>query len=223
MAATAFLLAAGLGTRLRPLTLTTPKPLLPVRGVPMLDHALAHLRSHGHEQVVVNAFWLAEQIVAWAAAKSGVTVVVESPNILGTGGGLQAARHLLAERFVVLNGDILSDVDLTALWNEPASAVMSFRAQAEPIHTGLAVALDTTTSGVVRGISGIVGDGDPGLHFTGVHVLDRDVLDLVPPTGESCIVRTAYRALIPQGRVRARLHSGEWKDIGTLPEYESVR
>lgn len=223
MAATAFLLAAGLGTRLRPLTLTTPKPLLPVRGVPLLDHALAHLRAHGHQEVVVNAFWLAEQIVAWAKDKPGVTVVVESPVILGTGGGLQAARHRLAERFVVLNGDILSDVDLTALWNEPARAVMAVRAQAEPIHTGLSLTFDTETSGVVGGISGIVGEGNPVLHFTGVHVLDRDVLDLVPPTGESCIVRTAYRTLIPQGQVRGRLHPGAWKDIGTLPEYESVR
>lgn len=189
----------------------------------MLDHALAHLRTHGHDEVVVNAFWLAEQIVAWAVDKPGVTVVVESPAILGTGGGLQHARHLLADRFVVVNGDILSDVDLTALWNEGASAVMAVRSQATPIHTGLSLALDTPTSGVVRGITGIVGEGNPGIHFTGVHVLDRAVLDLVPPTGESCIVRTVYRALIPEGRVRGVVHAGEWKDIGTLPEYESVR
>ncbi len=218
MAATAFVLAAGLGTRLRPLTLSQPKPLLPVHGRPMLDHVLDHVRAHGHHEVVVNAFWLADQIVEWARGKAGVTVIVEAPTILGTGGGLQHARQLLAQRFCIVNGDILSDVDLTALWEERAPAVMSVRRQAEPIHTGLSL-----VEGVVRGLDRVVGVGDPGFHFTGVHVLDRDVLDLVPPSGESCIVRTAYKALIPLGKVRGLLHAGAWTDIGTLAEYEAVR
>ncbi len=218
MAATAFLLAAGLGTRLRPLTLSTPKPLLPVGGRPLLDLVLDHVRAHGHDEVVVNAHWLAPQIVAWAEGRPGVRVVVETPAILGTGGGLRNAREWLAERFVVVNGDILADVDLTALWNEPAPAVMALRPQDTPVHTG--IALDPT--GVVRGIAGVVGEADRRLHFTGVHVLDRDVLDLVPP-GEACIIRTAYRALVPQGRVRGRVHPGRWTDIGTPEEYAAVR
>lgn len=218
MRATAFILAAGLGTRLRPLTWTTPKPLLPVRGRPMLDHVLDHVRAHGHDEVVVNAFWLPDQVVAWAEGKPGVRVVVEAPVVLGTGGGLRNARDLLADRFVVVNGDILSDVDLTALVAEPAPAVMALRRQATPEKTGVSVDAD----GVVRGIAGVVGAGDPGVHFTGVHALDRDVLELVPP-GEQCIVRTVYKALIPQGRVRGVMHAGTWTDIGTLEEYEGVR
>lgn len=218
MAATAFLLAAGLGTRLRPLTLHTPKPLLPVRGRPMLDHVLDHVRAHGHDEVVVNAFWLPDAIVDWARGKAGVTVIVESPAILGTGGGLRNARHRLAERFCIVNGDILSDVDLTALWNEPAPAVMALRPQATPVHTGVAL-----RDGVVTGIERVVGEADPALHFTGVHVLDREVLDRVPPDGEACIIRTAYKALIPEGKVRGRVHTGTWTDIGTLAEYEAVR
>ncbi len=217
MKATAFLLAAGLGTRLRPLTLTTPKPLLPVRGVPMLDHVLAHVRAHGHDEVVVNAHWLGEQVVDWARGKPGVRVVVEQPEILGTGGGLRNARHLLAERFVVVNGDILCDVDLTALTAVDAPAVMALRPQASPQHTG--VSLDE--QGVVRGIAGVVGEADARLHFTGVHALRREVLEHVPD-GMSCIVRTAYRALIPRGEVRGVVHTGAWTDIGTLAEYEAV-
>lgn len=216
MAATAFLLAAGLGTRLRPLTLTTPKPLLPVDGRPMLDHVLDHVRRHGHDEVVVNAFWLPEQIVTWAEGKPGVRVVVESPQILGTGGGLRNARHLLAERFVIVNGDILSDVDLGALWAEPAEAVMALRRQERPVHTAIA-----WEDGVVSGIGNIVGSGDPAFHFTGVHVLDRHLLDLVPE-GEQCVIRTVYGVLVPQRRVRALLHTGAWNDIGTLAEYEAV-
>jgi NDP-sugar pyrophosphorylase family protein len=176
------------------------------------------VRAHGHDEVVVNAFWLADQVVAWAEGKRGVTVVVEAPAILGTGGGLQNARHLLAERFCVVNGDILSDVDLTALWNEPAPAVMALRAQSDGRHTGVGL-----RDGRVTGIQGVVGEADAALHFTGIHVLDRAVLDLVPSTGESCIIRTAYRALVARGEVRGRVHAGEWVDIGTVDEYARVR
>ena len=217
MAATAFILAAGLGTRLRPLTLARPKPLLPIHGRPMLDIVLDHVRAHGHDEVVVNAFWLADQIVDWAVGKAGVTVVVEAPAILGTGGGLRNARHLLAERFCAVNGDILSDVDLSALFAENAPAVMALRRQGSPVHTGVSL-----ESGQVRGIDRVVGVGDPGLHFTGIHVLDNAVLDLVPPAGEACIIRTVYKTLIPEGKVRGMIHPGSWVDIGTLDEYARV-
>lgn len=218
MAATAFILAAGLGTRLRPLTLTTPKPLLPVDGRPMLDHVLDHARAYGHDEVVVNAYWLAEQVVAWGRDRPGVTVVVEAPEVLGTGGGLRNARHLLAERFVVLNGDILSDVDLQALVAAPYPAVMAVRAQGERRHTPIAV-----RDGRVTGIEGIVGEAGGAWHFTGVHALDNAVLDRVPPRGEACIIRTAYRELVAEGRVGAVEHAGDWADIGTLDEYHRAR
>jgi NDP-sugar pyrophosphorylase family protein len=217
MSATAFVLAAGLGTRLRPLTLSTPKPLLPVGGRPMLDHVLDLLRRYGHDEVVVNAHWLADQVVAWAEGKAGVRVVVESPRILGTGGGLKNAASFLSDRFVVVNGDILSDVDLGTLWAVEAPAVMALRAQSEPVHTGVAL-----RDSVVTGISNVVGEGDPGLHFTGVHVLDREVLAYVPD-GEQCVVRTVYRRLIPTGVVRGIVHTGRWTDIGTLAEYDAVK
>lgn len=222
MAATAFLLAAGLGTRLRPLTLSTPKPLLPVRGRPMLDHALDLLHRHGHREVVVNAFWLSEQIVAWAAEKPGVQAVVEAPLVLGTGGGLRNAAPLLAERFVVLNGDILCDVDLTALWEQKAPAVMALRGQKDGRHTGISWTEDGPDQGTVRGISRVVGEGDPAFHFTGVHVMERRLLETVPP-GEQCIIRTVYRERVPRGEVRAVLHRGAWADIGTPEEYAAVR
>lgn len=213
--ATAFILAAGLGTRLRPLTEHTPKPLLPVRGRPILDHVLDHARAHGHQHVVVNAHWLAPQIVEWAAARPGVRVVVE-PVILGTGGGLRNAASLLADRFVVLNGDILCDVDLTALYATPQPAVMAVRPR-EGTHTAIAVA-----GGLVQGIAGVVGPSDGAHHFTGVHALDRAELSRVPE-GEACIVRTAYKQLVAEGRVGAWLHPGAWVDIGTHEEYARVR
>jgi NDP-sugar pyrophosphorylase family protein len=94
---------------------------------------------------------------------------------------------------------------------------MALRAQSQPVHTGVAL-----HDGVVTGISNVVGEGDPGLHFTGVHVLDRDALADVPD-GEQCIIRTAYRQLIPTGAVRGVVHIGRWTDIGTLAEYDAVK
>lgn len=215
MAATAFILAAGLGTRLRPLTDVTPKPLLPVQGRPLLDHVLAHARAHGHDEVVVNAFWLADQLVTWAADKPGVRVIVE-PIILGTGGGLRNARGRLAERFVVLNGDILCDVDLTALIGTPGRAVMAVRDLDGP-QTPIAV-----RQGRVTGIGAVVGEPDGRFQFTGVHAMDRDVLDHVPE-GEQCIVRTAYKRLVTERSVGALHHAGAWTDIGTHEDYARVR
>src|SRR3989339_1786704 len=112
----AMLFAAGFGTRLRPLTLTQPKPLLPVGGRPLLDWVLGHLARFGVEEAVLNAHHLAEQIQAYAAQYPAMRlqVLVETPQILGTGGGLWNARQALAGASLILvcNGDILTDLDL---------------------------------------------------------------------------------------------------------------
>ena len=107
---TVFLLGAGFGTRLRPLTLHRPKPLLPLLGFPMLDYALFWLKSLGHEHIMVNAHHLWEQVAQWSE-EHGVGLQVELPEILGTGGGLRAARERLAEKFIIWNGDIVGDID----------------------------------------------------------------------------------------------------------------
>ena len=217
--ATAFLLAAGLGTRLRPLTLDRPKPLLPLCGVSMLDHALALCRRHGHEHVLVNAHWLWEQVAEWAVRR-GVGLQVEQPEVLGTGGGLKAAAPRLAQRFVVVNGDILCDIDLGALLAAvpPGGSAMALRA--DPV-LGARAPVDRDTDGVVvrmRDFAGAPGVGLSGTHFTGVHAADRDVLEQVPD-GHQCIVRTAYKAVLPERKVRAVVHDGAWVDIGTPDQY----
>ena len=106
---TVFLLGAGFGTRLRPLTLHRPKPLLPLLGFPMLDYALSWLKQHGHTHIMVNAHHLWSHVAHWAH-DNNVEIQVELPEILGTGGGLRAARERLAERFLIWNGDIISNV-----------------------------------------------------------------------------------------------------------------
>lgn len=222
MPATAFLLAAGLGTRLRPLTNHLPKPLVPVCGVPMLDFALAHVRAHGHAEVIVNAHWLPEAVEAWARGHRDVHVSVELPEVLGTGGGLKAVRDRLAERFVIVNGDVISDVDLTALMARvrPGGAAMALRHAPEAGGYGIVAADATGTLVRLVDVARAVAEGpvDETTHFTGIHAMDRRMLDLVPD-GFACVVRTAYRAVVPQRLVGTLVHDGLWLDIGDPAGY----
>ena len=225
MNAQAFVLAAGFGTRLRPLTLDRPKPLVPVVGRPVLDQALALCRAAQLREVVVNAHHLSDAIVTYCGQQDDldIYVQVESPDILGTGGGLKAAAPKLDERFVVLNGDILCDAPVDALLHtlgNEADAVMLLRRSDEASRFGV-VAADT--SGRVVDLVDLahaepLGPTDRSTHFTGLHALHQRALQHVPE-GFACIVRTAYCALVPQRKVSALRLEGDWFDIGNPTDY----
>ena len=161
----AFVLAAGLGTRLRPLTEHRPKPLVPVCGVPLLAYSLRLCARHGLSRVVVNAHWLSEQVEAWAGLHEGVNVTVstEKPEVLGTGGGLRKVMHELDPVFVVLNGDVLHDVDLTALVAtvRPGGAAMALRKYPDGDHRyGIVAADSANTVWRITSLASIEPEGD---------------------------------------------------------------
>ncbi|MEC7242737.1 MAG: NDP-sugar synthase [Myxococcota bacterium] len=227
MTAPAFLLAAGFGTRMRPLTEHRPKPLVPVCGKPIADYSLALLRKHGFHSAVVNAHHLSEEIEEWADKHTmPLRLLVEKPEILGTGGGLRNALTHLDENVVVVNGDILSNVDLSALMSSvkslgpSAAGAMALRTQLAQESYGI-VASDT--GGCVVDLVGLaeanpVGAVDRSTHFTGIHALNREALELVPP-GKTCIVRSAYCTMVPQRQVAALPHRGLWVDVGNPANY----
>lgn len=225
MSATAFVLAAGFGTRLRPLTEVRPKPLVPICGVPALAYSLALCARHGLDEVVVNAHYLADQLLPWEGRHEGVDVrvSVESPDILGTGGGLKKVADRLAQRFVVLNADVLHDVDLGGLLEAlpEGGGAMALRPHADDAERYGIVAADATGT-VVRLVAlaeaPAEGDVRTDTHFTGIHALDRDALDRVPD-GFACIVRTAYQGLVPERKVAGRRHPGPWLDAGDPAAY----
>jgi NDP-sugar pyrophosphorylase family protein len=188
----------------------------------MLDYAAALLQAHGIDSAVVNAHWLPDQVQAWADAHPmDVHVSTELPDVLGTGGGLKAAAPHLAERFVIVNGDILCDVDVTGLLAalDHAHAAMALRPLGPNDRYGV---VSSDRNGVVD-LVGLatrptVGDEDRSTHFTGVHAMRRETLERVPD-GFACIVRTAYTELVAEGRVAARRHAGTWFDVGTPQAY----
>jgi mannose-1-phosphate guanylyltransferase len=223
--ADAFVLAAGLGTRLRPLTAEVPKSLVPVCGVPLLAYALAVCAKRGFRDVVVNAHWLADQVVAWEGEREGVRVrvSVEQPMILGTGGGLKKVATDLDAQFAVLNADVLHDADLGALVAAipPGGAAMALRADATAAARYGVVATDETGT-VARlttiAIAAPVGRVRDDTFFTGIHALDREALERIPD-GPACVVRSAYAALVPERRVRGLVDPGPWLDTGDLATY----
>lgn len=226
--ATAFVLAAGHGSRLRPLTAHVPKPLVPVCGVPMLAYALAALRKAGHRRAVVNAWHLADQVLRWQGHHDGVDVeVVVEPGgePLGTGGGLKNARDRLASRVTVVNADVLCDADLAALANavpEGGAALLLRRHAPDAARYGV-VSVDDEGA-VVRlrdRTADPVGASSADTHFTGLHALDTAVLERLPD-GPACIVGDAYLDLVPDRRLRAHVTGRPWLDVGDPAAYLSA-
>jgi len=233
----AMILAAGLGTRLRPLTDTTPKPLLPIAGRPILVWNLLLLKRHGITDVIINLHHLGEQIVQALGdgSRLGLRVAYShEPEIQGTGGGIrQAAPFLKDGPFLVLNGDTLSQCDLTgliaahragkalatlALREDPAAATWGIVTMGPdsrilqingkpPLQTGAPVPVPT-------------GVGRPYM-FAGIHVLEPAVLDAIP-LGPGSII-DVYHALLGKGLVlRGCRMNGYWSDIGTRERYEQA-
>jgi len=112
----ALILAGGEGTRLRPLTSTIPKPVVPLVGRPFISYMLRWLHEHGVEDVILGCGFMADQVRGVLGDGSGLGIrlrYLEEPRPLGTGGALKFAEDLLDDRFFMLNGDVLTDIDLT--------------------------------------------------------------------------------------------------------------
>jgi len=188
-----------------------------------LDQSVALLRKHGIQQAVVNAHHLPDAIDAWAdSCDMELHVSVESPQILGTGGGLVHAVEHLADSFVILNGDVACDVDLGALFMglTGSLATMVLRVRAPGERYGL---IGTDAQERVVDLVGLAraepeGDVRKDRHFTGIHGMRREALELIP-NQQACVIRTAYQALVPDRQVAAQHHAGLWLDLGDPARY----
>jgi NDP-sugar pyrophosphorylase family protein/aminoglycoside/choline kinase family phosphotransferase len=220
-----FVLAAGLGTRLRPVTDYWPKPLLPVVGEALLDRAARALLDAGCERVVVNAHHRADRVAAHLrerADRDRFHLSLE-PTLLGTAGAFDGARAVLADadHFLVFNGDVLCDLALGRLLAEHrrTGALATLALVDHPAVNTVRLGAD----GVIGDLAGVVGAAaqphDRLLTFTGLACYRRDLLELVPP-GPSDLV-TLLGRVISEGRgaVRGLVHGGQWDDLGTLPRY----
>jgi mannose-1-phosphate guanylyltransferase len=223
-------LCAGLGTRLRPLTLSVAKPAVPVCGVPLVRWSLALLAGAGVRRAVVNVHHLPEGMAAVAgeAARAlGLELAVSrEPVIAGTGGALrEALPHLAgAEAILLVNGDVLFDVDLAAAVRDHRASGALATMVLLPMPPGTRyAAVEMDGGGAVRRIAGAFGPGGEGLspwHFSGVHVLSPALLDRIAEAPfERDINRHVYPPLMASGAVRGRVVEGYWNDLGTPARY----
>jgi mannose-1-phosphate guanylyltransferase len=220
----AVILVGGEGTRLRPLTSTVPKPVVPLVDRPFIVFMLEWLRQHGIDDVIMSCGFLATSVRNVLGDGSGVGIrlrFVEEPDPRGTAGALKFASSLLDERFLMLNGDVLTDIDLTkqiAQHEETgAKATLALVPVADPTAYGL-VHLEEDRSVrdfVEKPSSDRI---DTNLISAGAYVLEREILDLVPAERNVSIEREVWPLLIGKG-LYGFPSEGYWLDIGTPERY----
>ncbi len=218
----AMLLAAGFGERMLPITRVVPKPLIPVLGRPLAPQILARLASEGIDEAVINLHHLPQPLrnAFDDGAAFGLRALhfsLEERMLLGTGGGLAhaAARLTGAGTILVRNSDFLADIPLAKVIAShlrsgcPATLVLA------PHRAGYTqVAIDDRHR--VVGFGGKTG----GHHlFTGYHLIEESVLDLIPRNAPSDIVRDVYFGLAAEGRLNAHVHDGFWWEFGDPRSY----
>ncbi|HET9725090.1 MAG TPA: NDP-sugar synthase [Actinomycetota bacterium] len=220
----AVVLVGGEGTRLRPITETMPKPLVPLMDRPSLDHVLDHLARHGVHEVVLSSSYLETVFHAFIEARHGdpaITWITETEP-LGTGGAIvNALEHLDDEPFLALNGDILTDLDLTSM--------LAFHRERGAVAT---IALTHVEDARPFGLVPARPDGRviefrekpqepvPGDINAGTYVLQPSALRAWPVGEPMSIERRIFPELIAEGRpVYGYLSDAYWLDLGTPEQY----
>jgi mannose-1-phosphate guanylyltransferase len=225
----AMILAAGLGTRMRPLTDHCPKPLLPLLLQPMLDHILAQLPRHGIRDVIINLHHHADQLARWLGDGSrwGVHLSLSyEPEILGTAGALKRVEPLLRDApFLVLNADVLIDMDLQALWHWHCQrqALVTMVLRPDPAARSYGAVIVDADDRVCL-INGRPSTDVPAtgqeMMFACMQVVDPQVLEHIPPDCFSMTTTDVYPALIERyAGVYGYRYTGYWMDIGAPERY----
>ncbi len=206
--------------RLQPLTLLMPKPLLPIANTPVIDGTLEYLKDFGFIHVIVNAHHLHHLLVSHLENGRPFDLSVQvrvEPVILGTGGGIKNSEDFFDESpFLIINGDILTNIDLAQALEaheKDGNLVTLVLHDHAPFNQ---VVMDDR--GYITRISSHILPG--AMAFTGIHILQQEVLSHIPPGQFSCIL-DCYRKLIREGRpIRGHVVRGHyWRDMGTVDNY----
>ncbi|MHB8681165.1 MAG: sugar phosphate nucleotidyltransferase [Acidimicrobiales bacterium] len=223
----AIVLVGGEGTRLRPLTYTTPKQLLPVVEVPMLERVVGHLAAHGVDEVVLSMGYRPDAFRArypdGRAAGVELHYAVE-PELLDTAGAVRFAAESakLTESFLVVNGDVLTDIDITSLVafhrDVGAAGTIALTPVEDPSRFGV---VPTDETGRVQAFveKPPPGESPTNLVNAGTYVLEPEILDDIPAGRRVSIERETFPQLVAAGTLFARRCDGYWLDTGTPEAY----
>jgi mannose-1-phosphate guanylyltransferase/phosphomannomutase len=222
----AVIMAGGEGTRLRPLTSNVPKPMMPLVNRPMMEHIIDLLVRHGIEDIVVTVSFLANAIRNYFGDGSefGVRMVYASEETpLGTAGSVRNAMEQLDDTFLVISGDVLTDVDLSAIVEEHrrhgAIATIGLVSVPNPLEFGIVI---TREDGSIERFLEKPSWGEVFTDTinTGIYVLEPDIFDWIPTEGPSDFSGDVFPALLEAGQPTfGALAVGHWEDVGTLDAY----
>ena len=227
----AMILAAGEGTRLKPLTLETPKVLLPIGGPPLIEYTLTWLRSHGISEVAINLYHLGDKIKDYLGSGSRLGVNIsysQEETLLGTAGGVKRIEHFFNTTFVVVCGDILTDFDLRGMIQfhreKKAMATIAVLEVSNPWDVGI---VDMNEEGRILSF---IEKPHPGsvrsnLSSGGVYVLDKEILDYIPSQGFCDFAYDIFPMIIKLGLPAYGYclnHEDYLTDIGTIDKYHQA-
>jgi len=221
-------LAGGYATRLRPLSYALPKLLFPVGGKPILERTIDHLSSFGVDEVILAVNYLADQLKEYFGEEHhGVRVRYSlEPKALGTGGPIAFARHYYrSETLVVMNGDILSEIDLNAMRrvheSNDALATIALHEVDDPTRFGVA-RLDEHLKITEFVEKPKLADAPSRLINAGAYMLEPQAVDRIPEGRKVVIEREVFPALAIEGKLFGYLHSGTWFDIGNMSDFRDA-
>ena len=224
----AVIMAGGEGTRLRPLTSNAPKPMLSVANRPMMEHIIDLLKAHGFDEIVVTVAFLANHIKTYFGDGSelGVTIrYADEPIPLGTAGSVGNARDFLDETFLVISGDVLTDIDLTKLLAchraKGALATIGLTPVENPLEFGIVITRDDGS------IERFLEKPSWGQVFsdtinTGIYVFEPEIFDYIPAGRSVDFSGEVFPAMLVAGEpLFGAVVEGYWEDVGTLEAYLS--
>jgi mannose-1-phosphate guanylyltransferase / phosphomannomutase len=223
------ILAAGLGSRLRPLTTHLPKPLVPILDRPLLWHLIRRIRQAGIHEIAINLYYRGEQIRGWLGRGEHLGVEItysEEAELLGSAGGVRRIRHFFGnEPVLIVHGDILFDVDLSAVIQYHLSRAAQATLVLHPAHHRYNYGkIRVNAQGqigqfVKQQASGVYGPLIDTV-FTGVQVLDPAVLEGISAENGASLTTAVYPGLLTNAsRFYGYLMHGYWSDIGTPRRY----
>ena len=223
----AVIMAGGFGTRLRPLTMTIPKPMVPLANRPMMEHIVNLLKRYGVHDMVSVLYFSPENITNFFGdgKDHGISMqYITAEADFGTAGSVKNAQRLLDERFIIISGDVLTDFDLAkavAFHTErKAMATIVLTRVPQPLQYGIVM---TDKDGRITRFLEKPSWGEvfSDTINTGIYILEPEVLDLIPAKTEFDFSKDLYPLMLSKGLpLFGYIADGYWKDIGNLQEYQ---
>jgi NDP-sugar pyrophosphorylase family protein len=225
----AMILAAGFGTRLKPLTLSLPKPMFPVLNRPLLEHTLNLLKSQGIQDIIVNVHHLPEKIIEHFGNGSDFGVRLQfsrEEEILGTAGGIKKAQAFLEEEtFLVINSDVLADIDLKKVLDfhkeKKSCLTLVVRKDSHPEkYKPIELADDGRITRFVDASIKNPPATTQRVMFTGIQIMEPEIFSRIPPGKFFGTAEDVFPKMIEKGLpVYGTLHEKYWIDMGTRETY----